>query len=311
MSKPVSADIDRQLPIGDTIFLDHVTHFVRDAQSASNALQAVGFAPTPISIQIQPDDAGGSRPTGTGNITVMFTRGYVEVLFRTVNQPVIAEFDAALARYTGLHLVAFAVTDAEQARARLAATGFPVRDLLRMRRPVQTETGSDIALFTIARVEPGVMPEGRIQMLTHHTEHAVWQARWLSHSNTTLGLADVVIAVADIEEAVQRFERFTGRAARQISGGALLCLDRGGVVLLTRDTARDILPGVAVPTLPFIAGYALKVGSLIAANTAVADAGLEWRSFKDGVIAVFPPELGDGAWFFVEHASALPWRKQL
>ena len=39
-----------------------------------------------------------------------------------------------------------------------------------MSRPVETATGPDIAAFTIARVEPDVMPEGRIQMLTHHTE---------------------------------------------------------------------------------------------------------------------------------------------
>ena len=114
-------DIDRQLPAGDEIFLDHVAHFVRDAEAASRALARCGFAPTPVSIQVNPDPAGGTRPTGTGNVTAMFARGYIEVLFKTSDTPLSREFDAALARHAGLHLAAFAVADAEQAHRRLAA----------------------------------------------------------------------------------------------------------------------------------------------------------------------------------------------
>ena len=36
------------------------------------------------------------------------------------------------------------------------------------------------------------MAEGRIQTLTHHTEDAVWQPRWLAHPNGALGLASFV-----------------------------------------------------------------------------------------------------------------------
>src|SRR5271163_4332561 len=171
-------DIDRQLPVGDEIFLDHVGHLVHDADAAQRALVRVGFAPTPQSIQVSPDPAGGTRPTGTGNVTAMLPRGYLEVLFKTADTPLSREFDAALARHAGLHLAAFAVADAEKAHQRLAANGFAVRPLVHMSRPVETETGTGTAAFTIARVEPGVMPEGRIQMLTHHTEETVWQKRW-------------------------------------------------------------------------------------------------------------------------------------
>lgn len=302
-------DVDRQLPQGDEIFLDHVAHFVRDADAASSALKRAGFAPTPVSIQVNPDGAGGTRPTGTGNVTAMFARGYMEVLFKTADTALSREFDAALARHAGLHLAAFAVADAGTGRERLAAQGFRVRDLVRMQRPVETATGPDTAAFTIARVAPGVMPEGRIQMLTHHTEHAVWQPRWLAHPNTAVGLVDLIIAVADVEEAAGRFARFTGRAATPVGGGAMLRLDRGGVVLISHDAAAEILPEVAIATLPFIAGYALKVQSLAATEAAVDRADLEWRAIADGVVAAFPAELGDGAWFFVERAAALPWRR--
>lgn len=302
-------DIDRQLPDGDEIFLDHVAHFVRNADEASRALVRAGFAPAPVSIQVNPDPAGGTRPTGTGNVTTMFSRGYIEFLFKTADTPLTREFDAALARYAGLHLAAFAVADAQRAHQRLVTEGFRVRPLERMQRPVTTEAGNATAAFTIARVEPGVMPEGRIQILTHHTEQTVWQKRWLSHPNSAIGLIDLVIAVADVEEAARRFERFTGCVATPKPGGALLRLDRGGVYLVTHDRATEKLPEVPITTLPFIAGYALRVQSRAAAEAAVDHAGLEWRALEDGIVATFPAELGDGAWFFVEQAAALPWRR--
>ena len=302
-------EIDRQLPTGDEIFLDHVGHFVRDAEAASRALKRCGFAPAPISIQVNPDTAGGSRPTGTGNVTAMLASGYLEVLFKTADTPLSREFEAALERHAGLHLAAFAVADAEKAHRRLAANGFRMRELVRIQRPVDTESGSGTAAFTIARVQPEVMPEGRIQILTHHSEQAVWQKRWLTHPNSALGLIDVVIAVADIEEAARRFSRFTGRAATPTPGGALIHLDRGGIYLVSHDRATEKLPEVAITMLPFMIGYALRVKSLAAAEAAVDGADLEWRAIEDGIVASFPTELGDGAWFFVEDAAALPWRR--
>ncbi|MGC2124764.1 MAG: hypothetical protein WA652_18095, partial [Xanthobacteraceae bacterium] len=163
--------------------------------------------------------------------------------------------------------------------------------------------------FTIARVEPEAMPEGRIQMLTHHTEAAVWQERWLKHPNSATGLIDVVIAVANVGEAAHRFAAFLGRAAITTAGGALIRLDRGGVYLISHERATEKLPEVPVPQLPFIVGYAIKVQLLGAAEAAVDGADLEWRAIEDGVVASFPAELGDGAWFFVEQPGALPWRR--
>jgi hypothetical protein len=301
----------RRLPSAGQIFLDHVGHYVRDGDAAARALRRAGFAPTPVSIQSDKHPSSSALiPTGTGNITAMFARGYMEVLFKTSDSPLVREFDAALARRAGLHIAAFSVADAGAARGRLAAAGFPVRDLVRMQRPVTTEAGSDTAAFTIARVEAATMPEGRIQILTHHTEQTVWQPRWLSHPNSVCDLIDVVIAVEDVEAAAQRFARFTGHAAAATEGGgALIRLDRGGVYLVSHDRAREKLPEVPVTSLPFMIGYALGVESLAAAEAAVNGAGLEWRALEHGIVATFPTELGEGAWFFVERPQDLPWRR--
>src|SRR6202140_3029832 len=132
-------EADRRLPVGDEIFLDHVGHFVDDPESASRALARAGFAPTPVSMQVNPDPAGGApRPTGTGNVTAMLDRGYIEVLFKTADTPLGRELDAAIARHPGVHLAAFAVADAGMAHRRLGEVGFPLRPLVEFARPVET-----------------------------------------------------------------------------------------------------------------------------------------------------------------------------
>src|SRR5262249_40666061 len=157
-------EADRQLLVGEEIFLDHIGHFVPDRDAARAALARAGFAPTPISIQVTPDPAGGPpKPSGTGNVTAMFARGYIEVLFNAADPPPGRELDAGLARYPGLHLAAFAVADAGVAHGRLGDSGFRMQPLVSMQRPADTPEGPDIAAFTIARVVPGEMPEGRVQ----------------------------------------------------------------------------------------------------------------------------------------------------
>jgi hypothetical protein len=290
---------DRQLPLGSEIFLDHVGHFVRDPQAASRALARAGFAPTPISVQTQPDPNGGAPLlTGTGNVTAMLTRGYVEVLFNTANTPLGRELDAAIARHAGVHLVAFAVTDAARAHARLSESGFRMRPVVEMQRPVDTGGVGGIAAFTVARLEPGEMPEGRIQILTHRTEDMVWQPRWLSHPNGAFGLARVMIAVSDVSEATERFARLTGRVARASALGPTVDLDRGGVDLLTAASFSQLLPEIPIPSLPFIGAYALSVRSLEVTGRMLTQGGLGVRPLGASLVATFPEELGRGAWIF-------------
>ncbi len=297
------AAADRQLPIGDEIFLDHIAHFVPDRQAARAALARAGFAPTPVSIQVNPDPAGGPpQPTGTGNVTAMFARGYVEILFQTADTPLGRELAAALARHPGLHLAAFAVADAAAAHRRLAESGFRTQPLVAMQRPADTEQGPDIAAFTIARLAPGEMPEGRIQMLTHRTEHTVWQPRWLDHPNGARALAALTMAVADVEEAAARFARFTGRRAQPSGGGRTIVLDRGRLELIGADAFSRRFPELIIPSLPFMGACTIAVGSVATTGAVLARGGVASRRAGDALVARFPGELGIGAWIFDERA---------
>ena len=303
-----TSGVDRQLPAGDEIFLDHVAHFVLDKESASNVLTSTGFMPTPFSIQTNRGPDGTERLTGTGNTTAMLPRGYLEFLFKTADAPLGREFDEGNARYVGMHLIAFGVADAKAQRERLAANGFAVQPLVELRRPVDTENGTAEAAFTVTRVEAGEMAEGRIQMLTHHTEDAVWQKRWLTHPNGARELIDVVIAVADMPEADSRFARFLNRKSVASGFGRGFFLNRGGVHLMNAPAFARFLPDVPIPTLPFIGMVALGVERLDATEGILSSLGNLTERRDRMLIAPFPPELGVGAWVFVENAADLPWR---
>ena len=257
------AEADRRLPLNGEIFLDHVAHFVSDPDSANRALARAGFAPTPVSIQVNPDPAGGTPlPTGTGNVTCMLDRGYLEILFKTADTPLSRELDAAVARYRGVHLAAFAVADAAAMHARLARAGFHMRPLVNMQRPVATADGYGIAAFSVVRLAPGEMPEGRIQALTHHTEPTVWQPRWLEHPNGARGLTDIVIAGADVDETAARFRRFLGRDPQAAPFGPAFRLDRGLVQLASASSLGQLFPHLPIPSLPFMVGYGVAVAAL-------------------------------------------------
>jgi hypothetical protein len=305
-----AGDIDRRLPIGDEIFFDHVGHFVSDPEAASRALARAGFTPTPASIQVTPDPGGGpSRPTGTGNVTAMLDRGYLELLFKTADTAIGLQFDAALTRYRGVHLAAFAVADAPATHARLAGCGFRMQPLVSMQRPVGTERGEDVAAFSIVRLAPDEMPEGRIQALTHLTERAVWQPRWVEHANGARGLLDIVIAERDVAEAADRFGRFFDRAAGAGPCGPVFQLDRGGIALASVRSLAQLFPQLAIPGLPFMAAYAIGVASLDRVAACLQAAALSVERRGGCVTAPFPPELGTGCWVFVENAAALRWRQ--
>ncbi|GAC1327241.1 MAG: VOC family protein [Beijerinckiaceae bacterium] len=303
------APLNPHLPVRDQIFLDHVGHFVRDPNIAKAALERVGFNPTPISIQVSPRrDGNPEQLTGTGNLTAMLGQGYIEVLFKTAETALGQEFDAALERYAGIHLVALAVADASDTHQRLAHD-FEVRPLVEMQRPVDTGHGPGTVAFTVARLARGVMPEGRIQFLTHRTPETMWQPRWLPHPNGAEALTDVVIAVSDVSEAAGRYARLTGRSATHTDYGRRVILDRGEIHLLDRNAFHALFKAVKIPSLPFIGVYGIRVRSLAEAEAMMRLRNISTERKPRCVIACFPAELGIGAWCFVESAGDLPWRR--
>jgi hypothetical protein len=165
------------------------------------------------------------------------------------------------------------------------------------------------ARFTVSRIEAGVMQEGRIQMLTHHTEDAVWQQRWMGHPNGVTGLLSLLIASGAPEEAGRRFARFFGLEPQSSDGGLTFPLSRGSVHICAPAKANALVG--APPGLPWLAAYGLTVADLAVVEDLVRDAELQPVRRGRAVVTPFPPALGRGFWFFVEDARDLPWLEAL
>lgn len=280
-----------QLPEPGAVFLDHVAHFVPDMDPAAVALERCGFRLTPFTPQTNRVD-GRTVAAGTGNRCAMFRRGYVEILATTGETPLARQLNERLDRHVGLHLAAFSSCDAAAEHHRLAAAGFPVLPLVDMRRPVATDNSEEEARFSIARIAPGSMAEGRIQFLTHYTEHLVWPEPYLDHPNGAQALAALWIAAADPTEPVERFARFIGRPARRDGAIMTIAIERGALRFATAEfLAREfgIAPG---PPLPYLAASEIEVASLDRLRRRLDGAGLVYRAIADGTAVPLPPSIG-------------------
>ncbi|WP_162906836.1 VOC family protein [Algihabitans albus] len=292
----------RQLPQKGEIFLDHVAHFVPDLARASTFFERIGFRLTPFTEQ-RNRTPEGLVSAGMANRCAMLREGYLELLTAVGDTELAGQFHAATDRYVGLHLIAFSLADPQAAHATLVTEGFKPRAPVTLTRPVEDPQGETReARFTVLRVPPEAMPEGRVQVLQHHTEELVWQERRLTHDNGVVSLKGVLLVVADPEETARRFGRFVGRAPRRRDARWLLDLDRGACVFVAPEDLDSVAPGVGVapsaarPSPPVIVATALGSSDTELTRDRFQAGGLEATMPAPGeALYRFPPELGGSA----------------
>jgi len=295
-----------QVPSPGTLNVDHVAHFVPHIDSASAALEKLGFMLTPFSAQShRPEPGGPLVPAGTGNRCVMLERGYLEFLTPTGDTPVANQLRTAIKRYTGVHLIAFGTAAPDADHARLAAAGFEPLAPVALQREISTEHGNATARFTVVRVPPQTMPEGRIQFCQHHTPALVWQQRWMHHLNRAAELAGVILRVADAQEAAQRFARYTGLLAQVTGSVWRIDTARGYLIFVDRDTLHRRL-NVVPPSLPWIAGYVLRSSDIAATGDFLRKTGEPVHVLGNQRLLVsLPPALGGVIVFEARNSGVL------
>ncbi|MFM7345942.1 MAG: VOC family protein [Tagaea sp.] len=251
-----------QRPAPGKLVLDHIAHWVPDRAAAETELRRLGFAPTPFSEQFTratPEAAPVSA--GTGNHCAMLDFGYLEFLAPVCDTPNAASLRAGMARYTGVHLIAFGTVDPDAQHARLAREGFGPLPAVALERDIGTPSGTGRARFAVVRTQAGTMPEGRVQFVEQRTPDLLWQARWLEQPNSAYALSRVHLCVADPAEAAARFTRYTGLAAGAIDGAPGIATARGDLVFRDASATKASL-GVEAPCLPWIAGCTLACRDL-------------------------------------------------
>lgn len=294
-----------QAPAAGDLTLDHVAHFVPDIDGANTALARLGFTATPFSPQshrLQPD--GPLVPAGTGNRCVMLERGYLEFLTPTADTPHAAQLRAAMDRYVGVHLVAFGTGAPDRDVQRLTRAGYGPLPAVALQRPIDTTDGVGTARFTVVRVPPGTMAEGRIQYCQHHTPELLWQPRWVAHRNTVVALSGVILCVSDPAEAADRYTRYTGLAAHATASGWRIDTAHGALHCMSADAMRSRWR-VEPPSLPWIAGTVLAARELDVLATYLQNAGCPAWPLDGGLRTQLPPALG-GMAVFVRAGAAAP-----
>ncbi len=295
----------RQLPQGNEVFLDHHGHFVPDMDAASAALTRLGFRLTPYtehSLTIDPDLP--PQPSGTANRCIMLRESYIEVLSAVGDAPMARQLRDAIARYTGLHLLAFTAADAAAEHARLSDLGFALQPLVHLSRAAEGES----LRFSVVRLDPGqAMKEGRIQFLTHETPDLLWRKELLLHPNRVVAMREVVLASADPDEAALRFGRYLGRPANPAPGGWHIALARGGLTILSAPALEKSLPGIVIPALPFIAASTLISDDIAATAAYLQTVDIAFIRCAPGVLrAEVLPALGS-TMIFMERGGRAPW----
>jgi len=292
-SRPLS-----QIPRPGELNVDHVAHFVPQMESASSELERLGFTVTPFSVQSHRVEPGRPlEPAGAGNRCVMFERGYLEFLTPIGDTLIAAQLRAALQRYVGVHLIAFGSAAPVEDYARLAEAGFSPLEPLALQRAIETETTTETARFTVVRVPPGTMPEGRVQFCQHLTPQWLWQDRWIQHPNHAVALKGVIVCVADPQEAARRYARFTGLSLKECRAGWCIVTGRGYLLFADApNVARGL--GVDPPSLPWVAGYIVESDDLQATADCLRSSGVQSRALDSQRLLVeLPSALGGIAIF--------------
>ena len=278
--------------------MDHVAHFVPQMEGTSSELEWLGFTVTPFSSQSHRVEPGGPlEPAGAGNSCVMFRRGYLEFLTPIGDTPIAAQLRAAMQRYVGVHLIAFGTAAPAEDYARLTEGGFSPLEPLALQRAIETTTGDETARFSVVRVPPGTMPEGRVQFCQHLTPQWLWQDRWIRHPNHAVAIKGVIVCVADPQEAGQRYARFAGLDARTHGDGWCIVTGRGYLLFADAPSVSQRF-GVDPPSLPWIAGYILESQDIRATADYLSASSVQSRAL-DGqrILIELPPALGGIAVF--------------
>jgi Glyoxalase-like domain len=296
----------RQLPERNEVFLDHVGYFVADLDAAGSRLGRLGFRVSLSNVQTNADANGELKPSGTSNRLAKLKFGFLEILAATHATPLADQFKTALARYSGLHLIALSHDDLPAQRARLAEAGFAMQDVVELKRRDRTLPGNPEVHFSVLRPQPGAMAEGRVQWVTPHTPDTVWRPDTITTENGAEGLTDMLLCVDDPAGTAARYGRYVGRASVMRGGLHAIALDRGGLVFADAARAAKILPDFRPPSLPFMAGQALRA-DLALTRAVLAKNGIKPVLASNDLICIGPSDALGGYLLFHSPSISDPW----
>jgi Glyoxalase-like domain len=240
--------------------LDHVGVVANDLVALTTAYERLGFTLTPLARY-----ADGR----IGNRCVMLRSAYIELLAVVDPNARSATLERFLARYAGIHILAFAIADEQSAVERLRRAGIEQATVNRFARPFDdADPGGQKAEFVL--IQTPEQPEGRVNLVRHLTRNVLWQEPFIRHVNNAIVLEDVCIAVAEPADAAARLSRLVGSVVVPDPHGALVLDVSAGRVRLMQGQGVGVVPRIARLTLRTSDSNAM-IRRLVSERNIVAD----------------------------------------
>jgi hypothetical protein len=223
----------------------------------------------------------------------MFRWGYLELVAIVDSTLDAGPFPGFLARYAGIHLVAFRTDDAATTAAELERREVALDGVFDLQRAVDTEDGEAMLRLSLVRPAPEAISEARLSLVQHHTPENLWQPRYLDHPNGVTALSGAVLCVEDPPASAARFEKLLGLTAERQGEALVLSCRHGRVSFVSPNELADLLPGAQILACPYVAGASVVCADLERAADIVADGNVPFAR-DDGGFSV-PASAGCGA----------------
>lgn len=262
--------------------IDHVGFGVRELGAAAHRLRQLGFTLTPFAEHTKRAPDGRLMPAGSGQHSVMFEQGYIELL--GITDPGAQHILAPrIARFVGIHHLLFDVESADLASIRLRARGVAAEDAKDWERPVQHGNLTRTARFSFFSLPPETTPEGLVGFVQQRTPDVIRPPACLDHGNGAIGLAGVVICASDTSAVVRRYERYLEQTAIRAGDGFVFGLPQNQeLCIVSPATLVTMFGEVDQPAGQYIAACVVRVRNLDHARTVISNAGVIPREWAEG-----------------------------
>jgi hypothetical protein len=252
--------------------LDHIVIDVRDGlDNAEARFRALGFTLTPR----------GHHTLGSSNHLAMFATDYLELLGFGSGGAARAEIQHFP---VGLNGLVFKTEDADRTHAHAQGAGLPILPVQAFSRPVALGAETRDARFRTTRLDPQLVPMGRVYFCEHLTPDLVWRPEWQAHPNGARAIARIVVATPQPQRTAELFRGlFGGDAAQPADGRIVIAAGRARVELASPEAvAAEFGPAAADPAGrgEYLAAAQFRVTSLDATARVLR------RPIEDGRIVV-------------------------
>ena len=112
--------------------------------------------------------------------------------------------------------------------------------------------------------------------IQHLTRNVLWQPHLLDHLNGAVAMAETAVCVTDLEATCARYTTmFAVEPTRHDGDISVYDLGNTKLYVLNEAGLGKWAPGVTAPTLPWVAGFGVRVKDLAATQTYLERQGFE------------------------------------